>query len=62
MLLTRMENSISGKAASMNGRKRIGWPARSAKPATIRLALAPIRLPLPPRQEPSARDHQSGIS
>ena len=37
-------------------------PARSAMPATVRLALAPISVPLPPRQAPSDSDHQSGSS
>ena len=36
------------------------WPERSAKPAIIRLALAPTSEPLPPRQAPKASDHHSG--
>src|SRR5215510_16382861 len=53
---------IMGKASARKVRKRKGTPARSAMPATVRLALAPISVPLPPRQAPSDRDHQSGIS
>jgi len=56
------DTSIIGNAININGRKRIGCPERSAKPATIRFALAPTRLPLPPRQAPSANDHQIGIN
>ena len=40
--------------------KRKGMPARSAMPATVRLAEAPISVPLPPRQAPSESDHHSG--
>lgn len=36
------------------------YPDFSANPATTRLALAPIRVPLPPRQAPRASDHQIG--
>ena len=35
-------------------------PLRSAMPATVRLAVAPISVPLPPRQAPSDRHHHSG--
>src|SRR5512138_3212065 len=37
-----------------------GTPLRSPMPATVRLAEAPISVPLPPRQAPSERHHQSG--
>src|SRR5664279_5035796 len=37
-----------------------GTPLRSPMPATVRLAEAPIRVPLPPRHAPSDRHHQSG--
>src|SRR5215510_16479085 len=57
-----MLTSIIGNAYFMKVRKRKGMPARSAMPATVRLALAPISVPLPPRQAPRDSDHQSGIS
>src|SRR5512132_2115320 len=37
-------------------------PLRSAIPATVRLADAPIRVPLPPRHAPSESAHHSGIN
>ena len=37
-----------------------GTPLRSPMPATVRLAEAPIKVPLPPRQAPSDRHHHSG--
>src|SRR4051794_9915903 len=40
--------------------KRNGMPLRSAMPATVRFAEAPIRVPLPPRQAPSDKHHHSG--
>src|SRR5215470_18798947 len=52
--------SIIGRANFRKVRKRNGMPARSAMPATVRLALAPISVPLPPRQAPSDSDHQRG--
>src|SRR5512147_3182912 len=53
--------SISGKAYLVYVRKRNETPLRSAMPATVRLALAPISVPLPPRQAPSDNAHHSGI-
>jgi len=62
VLAMTMLTSISGNASAMNFRSSIRCPARSAKPATIRFALAPTDEPLPPRQAPSASDHHSGIN
>src|SRR5882724_3550746 len=61
MLMT-MLISIIGKASFRKVMKRNGMPARSAMPATVRLAEAPISVPLPPRQAPSDSDHHSGSS
>src|SRR5215467_10146111 len=61
MLMTTLI-SIMGKANFMKVMKRKGMPARSAMPATVRLALAPISVPLPPRQAPSESAHHSGSS
>ncbi len=47
-----MEISISGNATFRNSTNRNVVPARSASPATTRLADAPISVPLPPRQAP----------
>src|SRR5512147_1397332 len=52
--------SISGKAYLVYVRKRNETPLRSAMPATVRLALAPMRVPLPPRQAPSDNAHHTG--
>jgi hypothetical protein len=49
--------SIRGKARTRKLMKPIGCPARSARPATVRFAEAPISVPLPPKQAPMARDH-----
>src|SRR5262249_60707073 len=40
--------------------KRNGTPLRSAIPATVRFAEAPMSVPLPPRQAPSERHHHNG--
>jgi len=53
-----MDNSIKGKPTIRNSLNFIGVPFLSAMPATITLAEAPIREPLPPRQAPKASDHQ----
>src|SRR5512143_3508627 len=45
--------------AFIYSRKEIRHPAFSARPTVTTLALAPIMVPLPPRQAPRARDHQS---
>ena len=52
--------SISGKAYLANCTMPIGCFAFSAKAATVRLALAPISVPLPPRQAPRASAHHTG--
>src|SRR5262245_41895515 len=52
--------SIIGKPYFRKVMKRKEMPARSAMPATVRLAEAPMSVPLPPRQAPSDSDHQSG--
>jgi hypothetical protein len=36
-------------------------PFFSANPATVRLVLAPTRVPFPPRQAPKASAHQTGV-
>ena len=41
--------------------KCIGWPSRCAMPATMTLAEAAISEPLPPKQAPSDKAHQTGI-
>ena len=53
--------SIIGIDQSIKPKKLIGWPLRLAMPATITLAEAPISVPLPPKQAPSDRAHQTGI-
>src|SRR5258706_2738994 len=54
--------SIIGRACFRKVTKRKGTPARSAMPATVRLALAPISVPLSPRQAPSESVHHSSRS
>src|SRR5262249_12364591 len=51
---------IIGKASLKKVRKPKETPLRSAIPATVKLALAPIKVPFPPRQAPSDRAHQTG--
>jgi len=45
------------QAILMYAMKEIGWPRLSAMPTVTTLALAPIIVPFPPRQAPSAKDH-----
>ena len=61
-MLIQTEASIIGNAISIKGKNRIGCPDLSANPATIKLALAPTKLPFPPRHAPRASDHQIGIN
>src|SRR5206468_11888552 len=60
--LSTMLINISGNATFRYSTKRNVVPARSASPATTRLADAPISVPLPPRHAPSDRAHHSGTS
>ena len=60
MWLMTMLTNIMGKAYIVYVRNRNGMPLRSAIPATVRFADAPISVPLPPRQAPSESDHHSG--
>lgn len=55
-----MDNSIKGKPTFKYFMNVIGYPSLPAKPATIKLALAPINVPLPPRQAPKAKLHHNG--
>jgi hypothetical protein len=52
--------SVSGKPHSKKRKKVKDTPERSARPATTRLAEAPIRVKLPPRHAPKESDHQRG--
>src|SRR5438094_812176 len=54
--------SIRPKACLVYVRNRKSTPFRSAIPATVRLAEAPISVPLPPRQAPNDRAHHSGAN
>ncbi len=51
---------MRGKPIRKNDPKLMGLPYLEAMPATMTLADAPIRVPLPPRQAPRARAHQVG--
>ena len=53
--------SIVGTDQSMKPKKLMGCPSRWAIPATITFAEAPISVPLPPKQAPSDKAHQTGI-
>ncbi len=55
-----MDKIIKGKAIIKKWRKDMGYPFFAAMPATITLADAPIKVPLPPKQAPRASDHQTG--
>ncbi len=50
-----------GAPWAANFMKEIRFPARSAIPTTMTLGKAPMGEPLPPRQAPKARDHQTGM-
>src|SRR4051812_7617270 len=52
--------SIMGKASRVNFAKLNSTPIFSANPAATKFGLAPTKVPLPPRQAPSASDHQIG--
>src|SRR4051794_40190251 len=52
--------SIIGKAYAVYFMNEKPIPLRSAMPATVRFAEAPISVPLPPRQAPSDRHHHRG--
>jgi hypothetical protein len=49
---------VAGRPTLRKVRKLIGVPARSAIPAMATFAAAAIRVALPPKQAPSASDHQ----
>ena len=51
---------IIGNPVLKNLLKDMSWPASSAKPAATTFADAPIIVPLPPRQAPSASAHANG--
>ena len=55
-----IDSSIKGKPILINAINRMGYPSCAARPATIKLALAPMRVPFPPRQAPRARLHHKG--
>ncbi|MNM80793.1 hypothetical protein D3C81_927710 [compost metagenome] len=55
-----MVKSMRGNPYFRNLINVIGSPSFDDIPAAIRLALAPINEPLPPRQAPNARLHHNG--
>ena len=61
MLIT-MEISISGNPTFVYCMKVIGYPFFALTPARTTLALAPMRVPFPPRQAPRERAHHSGAT
>jgi hypothetical protein len=56
-----METSIIGKPIIKYFTKEIWCPSLEAIPATIKFALAPIKVPFPPKQAPSDKLHQRGF-
>jgi hypothetical protein len=54
--------SISGNATLVYSRNLNVTPWRSASPATVRLALAPINVPFPPKHAPSAKARHKSVA
>mmetsp|Transcript_20135 Transcript_20135/g.55820 ORF Transcript_20135/g.55820 Transcript_20135/m.55820 type:complete len:210 (-) Transcript_20135:865-1494(-) len=54
------ERVMAGNPTFMKSRKEMWWPSDSALPAMTMLALAPMRVPLPPKQAPKASAQASG--
>lgn len=49
--------AVTGTPKRRNETNGMWCPSFSSSPTVVTLALAPIRVPLPPRQAPSASDH-----
>ena len=60
--LITIEPNVTGRPKSENRQKLIGYPARLAISTITTLAEAPMIVPLPPRQAPSASAHQIGMT
>ena len=56
-----VETSMVGKDHIKNRKKLMGCPSRLDIPATITFAEAAINEPLPPKQAPRDKAHQTGI-
>ena len=61
MVAIKMLMSMTGIDQIKKRAKLMGRPSREAMPETMTLAEAPIKVPLPPKQAPNDKAHQTGI-